>query len=94
MFITHPTFQGKNLSIEASEGTAYQVKPYDYYVNEYFLAKGLIYVLPYIADEILFSVALDEAAFMFKLDRDELAAKAKHIKESSNDIPELGTPIL
>lgn len=55
----------------------YQVSPYDYYVRDYFLAKSLLYVLSYKDDDILFHVAVDEAATKFKIKRADII---KHIQ--------------
>lgn len=58
-------------------GLEYQIAPYDYYVKDYFLAKSLLYVLRYISDDILFQVAVDEAAVKYKIPRAEII---KHIQ--------------
>ena len=55
----------------------YQVAPYDYYVRDYFLAKSLLYVLSYKDDDILFSVAVDEAAQKYKIKRSDII---KHVQ--------------
>lgn len=57
--------------------TEYQVMPYDYFVRDYFLAKSLVYVLHYIKDDILFDVAVDEAASKYRITRDDII---KHVK--------------
>lgn len=59
---------------------AYQVEPYDYYVKDYFLAKSLIYVLRYIHDDILFSIAVDEAALKCKIPRADIIEQVNKIK--------------
>jgi hypothetical protein len=58
----------------------YQVAPYDYYVKDYFLAKSLIYVLRYINDDMLFTVAVDEAAIKCKIPRTDIIAHVEKIK--------------
>ena len=56
----------------------YQITPLDYFVKEYFLAKSLIYVLPYIDDDILFEVALHEAIKKYRAKERDIR---KHITE-------------
>lgn len=59
-------------------GIAYQIEPFDYYVKDFFLAKSLLYVLRYADDEILFEVALEEAAKAYKTSKELIK---KHIQK-------------
>lgn len=58
----------------------YQVGTYDYYVKDFFLAKSLVYVLRYIDDDILFAVAVDEAALKCKIPRADIIVHVEKIK--------------
>ena len=58
----------------------YQIEPHNYYVKDYFLAKSLLYVLRYINDDILFHVAVDEAALKCKIPRTDIIEHVHKIK--------------
>lgn len=63
----------------------YQVAPYDYYVRDYFLAKSLLYVLSYKNDDILFHVAVDEAATKYKIKRADIVKHVQAIDMLNNN---------
>lgn len=71
----------------------YQIAPYDYYVRDYFLAKSLLYVLSYKDDDILFHVAIDEAATKYKIERRKIVEHVQTIKMLNDTIPQqVGSP--
>lgn len=76
----------------------YQVTPIDYYVKEYFLAKSLIYVLPYMYDDILFEVSIYEAQKKYRTNEQDIRMHIEAIKKLSmgekNDISESGAKLL
>lgn len=59
----------------------YQIIPHDYYVKDYFLARSLIHVLPYIEDETCFKVALSEALTKWKVKERDILKHVNEIKE-------------
>lgn len=62
------------------QGIEYQIIPYNYYVKDFFLAKSLLYVLGYMSDDILFHVAIDEAASKYKIKRADIIDHIQNIR--------------